>query len=361
MRPVLFLTGHVAAGRRGALRELHAAVGIELGLFGGPDAHGAPAADPPAEVPHRRLAQRDVFSAVAGGDYRAVVAGTGGRLALPAAFAAARRHGVPFVFWAALWRAPRTPAHLAAYPLMLEIYRSAAAVVTYGEHVSAYVTARGARNVHIAPQSVDNDFWSAAAPIARVPGPLRALFVGRPAPAKGLGVLLDAWRASRLADRGATLTLVGGGADAPDGGPLPAGAVAVGRLDAAALRNFYGAADVLVVPSIPTRGFLEPWGLVANEAMNQATAIISTDAVGAAAGGLVRDERNGLVVPAGDPDALAAALGRLAGDLPLCARLGRAASRDVRAFSHRAWADGFAAALRTVGVGRDPLLAWPDA
>ena len=361
MRPVLFLTGHVAADRRGALRELHAAAGIELGLFGGPDAHGAPAADPPADVPCRRLAQREVFSAVAGGDYRAVIAGTGGRLALPAAFAAARRHELPFVFWAALWRAPRTPAHVAAYPLMLEIYRSAAAVVTYGEHVSGYVAARGARNVHIAPQSVDNAFWAAGAPAARAPGPLRALFVGRPTPAKGLDVLLAAWRAGGLADRGATLTLVGCGGVAPGGGPLPDGAVAVGRLDAAALRNFYGLADVLVVSSIPTRGFLEPWGLVVNEAMNQATAIISTDAVGAAAGGLVRDERNGLVVAAGDRDALAGALVRLAGDLPLCARLGRAGSRDVRAFDHRAWADGFAAALRSVGVGRDPLVAWPDA
>ena len=361
MKPVMFLTGHVAADRHGAVRELHAAAGIELGLFGGPDAHGAGAVDPPADVPHRRLAQHEVWSAVAGGDYRAVIAGTGGRLALPAAFAAARRRELPFIFWAALWRAPLTPAHLAAYPLMLAVYRSAAAVVTYGEHVSGYVTARGARNVHIAPQSVDNAFWSDGAPPERRPGPLRALFVGRPTPAKGLGVLLDAWRASQLADRGATLTLVGCGARAPDGGPLPAGAVAVGRLEAVALRNFYGLADVLVVPSIPTRGFLEPWGLVANEAMNQVTAIISTDAVGAAAGGLVRHGRNGLVVPAGNPGGLARALVRLAGDLPLCARLGRAGTRDVRAFDHRAWADGFAAALRSVGVGREPVVAWPDA
>ena len=51
---------------------------------------------------------------------------------------------------------------------------------------------------------------------------------------------------------------------------------------------------------------MEPWGLVVNEAMNQATAIIASDAVGAAAGGLVRDGRNGLIVPAGDAGALAA-------------------------------------------------------
>ncbi|MCA1689152.1 MAG: glycosyltransferase family 4 protein [Actinobacteria bacterium] len=314
MKPVLFLTGHLPDDRVGAFRELHARAGIEVALYGGPHAHGAPPARGPLDgVPHR---------------------------------------------------APRTPAHLAAYPLMVWIYRDADAVVTYGEHVSGYVGARGARNVHVAPQSVDNALWSAGVPDVRPPGPFRALFVGRPTVAKGLGVLLEAWRASGLAAGGATLTLAGPGVGAPDAGevgPLPTGVRGVGVLEPAALRNFYGAYDVLVMPSIPTRGFLEPWGLVANEAMNQATAIISTDAVGAAAGGLVRDGRNGLVVPAGDPAALGAALVRLAGDPGLCARLGRAGARDVRAFTHAAWAAGFVGALRSVGVGADPLVALPDA
>jgi glycosyltransferase involved in cell wall biosynthesis len=358
VKPVLFLTGHAPADRHGALRELHARAGIELALFGGPHPHGAPDAGPPDGVPWRRVSQAGVARLVGGGAHRAVIAGTGGRLALPAAWAASRRAGLPFIFWAALWRAPRTPAHAAAYPLMLDIYRRAAAVVTYGEHVTGYVAARGARNIHIAPQSVENAFWSADRPARRAPGGLRALFVGRPTPAKGLAVLLEAWaRAAGLGE--ATLTVVGPTPE--EAGTLPAGARAVGRLDRAGLRNFYRAADVLVMPSVPTRRFLEPWGLVANEAMNAATAIISTDAVGAAAGGLVRHGRNGLVVPAGDPAALAAALGRVAGDLPLCARLGLHGVRDVRAFNHAAWADGFAAALRSAGLDRDPLVAWPDA
>lgn len=342
MKPVLFLTGHVPAGRHGALRELHARQPIELALYGGPHAHGAPPAPPPDDIPHRQIRQAQVAGLVAGGRYRAVIAGTGGRLALPSAFAAARARKIPFVFWAALWHTPRTAPHLAAYPLMLAIYREAAAVVTYGEHVSGYVAARGARNIHIAPQSVDNDFWAEGRPDHREPGPLRALFVGRPTPAKGIRTLLEAWRTSDLASTGAALTLVS--EDAP---PTPPGARAVGRLDQPGLRNFYAASDVLVVPSVKTRDFLEPWGLVANEAMNQATAIISTKAVGAAAGGLVRAQRNGLVVPAGDAPALAAALQTLAADLPLTARLGQAGSRDVRAFTHQAWADGFAKAIRS--------------
>jgi glycosyltransferase involved in cell wall biosynthesis len=346
MKPVLFVTGHVSRERWQAIAELHDRVGIELALFGGPDAHGAPGGGGPPGVPARTVSQRAIGRLIAAGGYRAVVLGTGGRLALPLAFLAARRAGLPFVFWAALWRTPRTPAHLLALPLMLWIYRDAAAIVTYGEHVSGYVAARGARNIRIAPQAVDNDFWSVGAPSEREPGPLRVLFVGRPIPAKGRALLCDAWVASGLASRGARLTLVGHG-----DGPLGPGIVGVGRLERDALRNFYGSADVLAIPSISTPAFTEPWGLVANEAMNQRTAIITTDAVGAAAGGLLRDRRNALVVPAGDPAALAAALVALADDPDLRAGLADAGTRDVRPFTHSAWADAFVVALDSVGAG----------
>ena len=102
------------------------------------------------------------------------------------------------------------------------MYRAADAVVTYGPHVSAYVRARGARNVHVAPQSVDNAFWSAPAP---APAPrdaagwppravTRFLFVGRPDREKGLAVLLRAWAGAALAQR-AALMLVGVGSELP--------------------------------------------------------------------------------------------------------------------------------------------------
>ena len=147
-------------------------------------------------------------------------------------------------------------------------------------------------------------------------------------PEKGLAVLREAWRRAGLA--GARLAVVG--ADAVVGPEQ--------------VRNSYATADVLVIPSIATSHFLEPWGLVANEAMNQHLPVIATDAVGAAAGGLVRHERNGLVVPAGDHEALAAALRRLHDDPALRARLGANAAHDVAAYTHVAWADAFAGALR---------------
>ena len=86
--------------------------------------------------------------------------------------------------------------------------------------------------------------------------------------------------------------------------------------------------------------------------MNRGLAIVASDAVGAAAGGLVRDGENGLIVPAGDSVALAQALARLAGDAPLRARMGAAGGRDVSSFSHDAWAEGFSLALGSLGLAR---------
>ena len=77
--------------------------------------------------------------------------------------------------------------------------------------------------------------------------------------------------------------------------------------------------------------------------------MIATDAVGAAAGGLVRHEQTGLVVPAGDAGALAAALRRLHDDPALRTRLGAAARAAVRAYTHAAWAAGVSRALAAVG------------
>ena len=320
---VLFVTNHVPPDRAGAFAALHERVPLQLALFGGRSHHATAGLDDPG-VPHVRVAQRAVQGLAASGRFAAVVCGTAGRVALPAAYVGARRGHVPFVLWSALWGDLNTPAHRAARPLLRHIHRHAAVVVGYGPHVTAYARRLGARATAEAPQAVDNAFWSQeAGPTAE--HPFTALFVGRDVPEKGLAVLREAWRRAGL--DGARLEVVS------DATPEQ-------------VRNSYARADVVVIPSIATRSFLEPWGLVANEAMNQRVPVIATDAVGAAAGDLVRDGRNGLVVPAGDPDALAEALRALHGDAELRARLGEQGARDVAAYTHAAWADAFARALR---------------
>jgi glycosyltransferase involved in cell wall biosynthesis len=349
-RPVLFVTNLVPPDRVGAYAALHAREGIELALFGGRSHHATGGVEDPG-VPFRHVEQRAVHALAASGRFRAVVCGTAGRTALPAAWLGARRAGVPFLLWSALWAQLRTPAHLLARPLMAAIYRDADAVVAYGSHVAAFARRHGARRVTIAPQAVDNAFWGADVADPPRLAAFTCLFVGRPAREKGVVELLAGWRASGLGDGGAdaALVLVGAGHDA-HGAP---GVRVVGPLPAAPLRNFYAAADVVAIPSIPSRRFVEPWGLVANEAMNQHCAVIATDAVGAAAGGLVRHDRTGLVVPAGDAAALGAALRRLHDAPELRAALGAAGAGAVAGHTYEAWAEGFSAALAGTGRRRE--------
>ena len=344
LKPVLLITGHVPASRRGAFEALGARVPLTLALFGGPHQHGAPPGPPPEGVDVRTVGQRDVGRLVASGEFSVVIAGTGGRVALPLAFAAARRRRVPFVFWAALWHTPTTPAHLAAAPMMRSIYRRADAIVTYGPHVSAYVAAHGAQGVFVAPQAVDNAFWGAPVDANRDER-FRAVFVGRPEPAKGADVQLEARRSAELSPESSVLVLVG------EHPAELAGVSVAGSLEPAQLRDLYARAHVLVVPSIRTSRFVEPWGLVVNEAMNRKCAIIASDAVGAAAGGLVRDERNGLVTRAGDAQALAGALRALAENRAHCAQLGEQGAQDVARYTYEAWADGFVEAIERVSDG----------
>ncbi len=360
MKPVLFVTGHAPAYRVGAFARLHELEQIELALFGGTSKHGGANFAGELPFPHRHVRPHELFALAASGRYRAVVCPTGGRLAPLATWAGARRGEIPLILWASLWAHPRSAAHALSYLPLRRLYRAADAVVTYGPHVSAYVSARGARNVHVAPQSVDNQFWrsppATAAPADRrwpASATVRFLFVGRAAKEKGLPTLIAAWRTAGLDQEPAALVLAGVEPNdvllhrQDEIGKSPI--VCLGKLSPGQLRDVYAACDVLVVPSIPTRTFREPWGLVVNEAMNQALAIIATDAVGAAAGGLVRDARNGLVVGAGDSRALAHAIGRLAADPLLRSRLGSTGASDVLAFSHDAWAQGFSQALSSLG------------
>ena len=62
------------------------------------------------------------------------------------------------------------------------------------------------------------------------------------------------------------------------------------------LHLYYNLADVLIMPSITTKAFKEPWGFVINESMCQKCAIITSDAVGATQSALFEEGVNGYMV-----------------------------------------------------------------
>jgi glycosyltransferase involved in cell wall biosynthesis len=342
LKPVALVTGVVSDHRVEPFRILAEREGVEVLSWQEP----------------RRHSQLAAARLVGSGRYRAVIGGLGGRVALPATYAAARRARVPFVLWASLWEHPRTLAHALSFLPLRSIYRRADAVVTYGPHVTRYVERfRDAGNVFEAPQAVDPAVFArpvsdaervaARKRMGASDGGFQALFVGRLVPEKGIEMLLQAWQKARVPEQSA-LAFVGAGPLTPSGPNVHA----LGPIERNELPAFYSAADVLVLPSIATATFREPWGLVSNEAMHQGTPVIASDAVGAAAGGLVIDGSTGMVVPAGDEEALAARIGALAGAPELRARLGEKAHTKVAAYTPEAWAEGMSRALASVGASR---------
>src|SRR5680860_761302 len=340
-RPACLITGTVSPYRREPFRRLAEREGVEVIAF---DEAGPPV---PGLAVHR-VTQAGAVRLAASGRYRAVIAGLGGRIALPGAYLAARARRVPFVLWATVWAHPRTPAHALSVLPTRHLYRHADAVATYGTHVSRHVERhRSQGNVVVAPQTVDVAHYGApvAAPDRQEwrrragarEDELLVLFVGRLEREKGLTVLLEAWRHADMAGS-ARLAVAGVGA--------------LGHVGAAELPALYAAADLLVLPSIRTGTFVEPWGLVVNEAMLQSTPVIASDAVGAAAGGLVRDGTTGFTFPAGDARALAARLNALEATPELRQSLGVAAREAALALTPDAWAEGMARALALTGAGR---------
>jgi glycosyltransferase involved in cell wall biosynthesis len=163
------------------------------------------------------------------------------------------------------------------------------------------------------------------------------LAVGRLAPQKGLDVLIDAavrWRARDPRPR----TVIAGE------GPLAAGLRAQARQLGAdvellgARRDvpaLLAVADVVVVPSR-----WEARALILQEAMRAGRPIVATSAGGTPE---LTGPDGAILVPAGDPDALAAAVTVVLDDPALAARIGAAAK--VRSASFPSEEDAVAAAL----------------
>jgi glycosyltransferase involved in cell wall biosynthesis len=361
---IALLTTYLAGYRLPLYERLARSHGVEVLCFGRGERY-VPAwfSDLDAQLesapfPARRLAEaRDAL--VLGRRYDAVIAPFAGGAMLPAAYAGARLAGRPFVLWASVWAQPRSLAHALARPATRHIYRHADAVIAYGEHVRKFVAGIRGRDtdVFVAPQSVEPELFARDVDRAEVTefrrrhdlgdGPL-ALYVGRLVAEKGVNDLLSAWprAVAEPSYRHATLVVIGDGPLSEAAARTP-GTRFLGPLPRPELPVAYRAASFALLPSVPTPRFREPWGLVCNEAMHQGTPVIATSAVGAVAGGLVRDGETGVVLAPGDPNALAAAIARLLNDPELGARLGGAARQAVAGYTYDAMVAAFDRALAT--------------
>jgi glycosyltransferase involved in cell wall biosynthesis len=156
-------------------------------------------------------------------------------------------------------------------------------------------------------------------------GRRHVLYVGRTSPVKGLHHLIDAF-ALLARDHPETKLLLAGGpalqeaqARATERG-IGAAVEFLGWVEGDELVAAYARARVLAVPSV----WPEPFGMAGPEALAYGIPVVASDVGGI---GSWLDSTRGTLVPAADPAALAAALGRYLDDAALADAAG-AAGRD---------------------------------
>lgn len=187
---------------------------------------------------------------------------------------------------------------------------------------AASLVSRGFRNVSVWGRGVDRSQFSPAfrnASLRRALGirdtDIMVASVGRLAPEKGVGVLLEAM--SRVHDVGGNrvrLALAGDGpAERQFRGNAPAGTVFAGRLTGRRLSEFYASADVFAFASTT-----DTFGNVLLEAMASGLPVLAPDRGPTLE---VAGHENALLVAVEDPAALANGLQQLAGDVALRRRL----------------------------------------
>lgn len=207
---------------------------------------------------------------------------------------------------------------LAGIPASID-FDGAAEYVFVSERTRRYALAQGLElgRTGVAHSGIHEDFLDPA-PVA--PWRWRLLYVGRLDPRKGVDTAVQAMR--RLPE-GATLELIGGW-DQREEDRLRqlARELAVeprvrfaGQLGRSEIAAAYEGADVVVFPV----RWEEPWGLVPLEAMAKGRPVVATGRGGSAE--YLREGVNCLLFEADQPEALAAAVRRLADDTALRNRL----------------------------------------
>jgi glycosyltransferase involved in cell wall biosynthesis len=206
----------------------------------------------------------------------------------------------------------------------------------FDENVRAGIPAERQR---VVPLGVDTRFFRPMPRVRQPDEPLQVLLAGGIAPAKGVIDLLEAAR--RVGGR-VRVTLVGRVAPGMQEHLAPYAHLFVylPPMPQEELARCYHRADVFSLPS-----YFEGSALVVSEAMASGLPCVVTDA----AGSLVEHGRDGLVVPAGDPAALADALAQLDADAALRARLGAAARRTAEAYDLASYGRRLVTAYGPVG------------
>jgi phosphatidylinositol alpha-mannosyltransferase len=208
-------------------------------------------------------------------------------------------------------------------PLLRHVWKRLAVRLAVSGAAAAFAGRHFEGAIEVVPNGVDVELFAGAAP-AELPSGRRLLFVNRLEPRKGFAVAVRAFDLLLRHEPDLLLVVAGDGPErgALEGLPHEARArlIMLGNVAHRDLPPYHAAADVFLGPATGRESF----GIVLVEAMAAGLPVVASDIPGYRE--VVRDEIDGLLVPPGDPVALAAGVRRVLADPALAERL-RASAR----------------------------------
>ncbi len=257
------------------------------------------------------------------------------------------------------WQRATTRRWFGFLRMQTRVARRLPAIVTVSRSSATDIAAQmgvAPERMTVVPVGVDHTVFRPQPDVAAVPGRLMVTS-SSDVPMKGLVPLLEALSLLR-ADRDVELVVVG---KPREGGRVDRAIERLGLRDVVRcvsgisdeeLARCYAQAQVAIVPSL-----YEGFSLPAIEAMACGVAVVATTG-GALPEVVGTSGETGVLVPPGDPEALALAVGALLDDPVTRARLGAAGrERVLRRFTWRVTAEGTAACYRTLLGGTPPPVA----
>jgi glycosyltransferase involved in cell wall biosynthesis len=209
------------------------------------------------------------------------------------------------------------------------------------------------RTTSAAPDATRNEPRARSESPAARETPFRVLYSGRLESYKRVPDLLEGFRLLRdRAGRPVSLRIVGGGSllaalsQVAWKKGISYEVIFEGHLGADAMPRVYREADAMVLPSV-----VEGMPNVVLEAMASGLPVVATRVPGSEE--LLRDGETGLLVPPGDPEAIAAALGRLLESPDLRRAIADRARAEVERRSWKAAAEAYLSLYRKV-LEREP-------
>ena len=275
-----------------------------------------------------------------------------------------RVHNVPFLLWSESNQQDLRGGHALVEFFKAEFLHRCSGFLVPGLSARDYLRAHKIKSeiIFIAPNAVDNDFFSGAAAVARQNAiqirkdlnlPERyLLFAGRLVPAKGVFDLLSAYaKLDSSARQNVGLVFAGDGV-ARRALEAQAGAISPGMIRFCGfaqqehLATYYALAEMLILPT-----YTDTWGLVVNEAMACGLPVILSRAAGCARD-LISDDGHGLLMDPGDVERLASAMQRFIMQPGLGAAVGARNLEHISRYSPVDWSAGIVQAVNRLGGAR---------